>query len=167
MRSWSIGWRIDIVFECRKTNWMFVKLEMGRCAGQSSMIIAIFLSSTRNFRSSLRTQCSKISLLTQVFFFATYCQGKCLTFLKQHRFSDMLIINTGNSSPVAFATAILVALTLLFFPLEHFSLLGNRFYREGIGRRGQIDQDCLDLPIYNLIEWLARLFYSKNWSSYL
>ena len=79
----------------------------------------------------------------------------------------MLIINTGNSSPVALATAISVALTLLFFPLEHVSLVGNRFYRDDIARRGQTDQHCLDLPIYNLIVWLARLFHSKNWSFYL
>ena len=44
------------------------------------MIIAIFLSFTRNFRSSLRTQCSKIWLSIQLFFCAT---GQMLNIFKR------------------------------------------------------------------------------------
>ena len=91
MTPWSIGWRIDAVFGCKKTNWMFVKLKMGGCTGDLSMITSIFLSSTRNFRSSLRTPCSKIWLSIQLFFCATYWKDKCLTFLKEPRFFDLPI----------------------------------------------------------------------------
>ena len=42
MAAWSIDWRTDIVFGCKKISSMFVSLEMGWCAGQPSMIIAIF-----------------------------------------------------------------------------------------------------------------------------
>ena len=66
-----------------------VKFEIDGWVGQLSMIRAIFRSSARNFRSSLQTHSSNISLFTQLFFCDLYSQGRCLTFLKQRGFLDL------------------------------------------------------------------------------
>ena len=130
MTPWSIGWRMDVVFGGKNTIWTLVKFEIDGWAGQLSMIRAIFRSSARNFRSSLRTHSSKISLFIQLFFCDLYSQGRCLTFLKQRGFLDFQITNMGSFSPVALAAAIPVSLTLLFFPRNTFLLWGDMFYLE-------------------------------------
>ena len=118
MAPWSIGWRMSKVFGGKNTIETLVKFEIEGWAGQLSMIRAIFWSSTRNFRPSLQTHYSKISLFIQLFFCDLYSQGRCLTFLKQHGFLDFQITNMGSFSPVALSAAIPVSLTWLFIPPE-------------------------------------------------
>ena len=167
MTPWSIGWRMDVVFGGKNTIWTLVKFEIDGWAGQLSMIRAIFRSSARNLRSSLRTHSSKISLFIQLFFCDLYLQGRCLTFLKQRRFLDFQITNMGSFSPVALATAIPVSLTLLFFSSEHFLLWGDMFYLGDSDRKDRTRRHWKYLPIYSLKELLVRLFRSKSCSSLL
>ena len=118
----SIGWRMDVVFGGKNAIWTLVKFKIDGCAGQVSMIRAIFWSTARNFRSSLRTHSSKISLFILLFFCDLYSQGRILTFLEQWGFLDFEITNMGSFSPVALAAANPVSLTLLFFSPERLFL---------------------------------------------
>ena len=112
---------MDVVFGGKNTIWTLVNFEIDGWAGQLSMVRATFRSSARNFRSSLWTNSSKISLFIQLFFCDFYSQGRCLTFLKQQGFLDFQITNMCSFSPVALAAAIPVSLILLFFPGTLFS----------------------------------------------
>ena len=134
----------------KNTIWTFVEFEIDGWAGQLLMIRAIFRSSARNFRSSLRTHSSKISLFIQHFFCDLYCQGRCLTFLKQRGFLAFGITNMGSFSPVTIAAAIPVSLTLLVFPRNTFLLWGDMFYLGNIDRKDRTRRRWKYLPTYSL-----------------
>ena len=135
MTTWSISWRMDVVFGGKNTIWTLVKFEIDGWAGQLSMIRAIFRSSARNFRSSLRTHSSKISLFIQLFFCDLYSQGRCLTFLKaagifrflDHKHRQFFSFRTcccHSSKP-----------NFVFLPRNTFLLWGDMFYLGDINRK--------------------------------
>jgi len=116
----------------RRIWWQKDKLHVGQI-GQRWMSRAVvdnesnFSTIYPEFRSTLRTHSSKISLLIQLFFCDVYWIGRCLIFLKHRGLFDFPITNIGNFSPFALAAAIPVNLTLLFFPpgtLFSFEVIG-------------------------------------------
>ena len=138
MTSSSIGWKTDVVFEGKKTSWIFAKLKIDECAVQLSKIRAIFLSFTRNFRSNLRTQCTKIWVFLQLFFRATYWQGRYLIFLKQWEFFWFAI--NKHWKHFSCSTSCRHSSYLLCFSSlrSTIALWGDRFYREGMVEEANI-----------------------------
>ena len=149
MTPWSISWRMDVVFGGKNTIWTLVKFEIDGWDGQMSMIRAIFRSSARNFRSSLQTHSSKISLFIQLIFCDLYSHGRCLTFLKAAGIFRFLDHKHGQF--FSLAAAIPVSLTLFFYPGTLFSFEVICFIWETLIEKTELV--CIE-NIFQLIVWI-------------
>ena len=121
MTPWSTGCENDIMLGGKKINLMFDISTIVGCAGQLSIIKAIFQFSFWNFTSSSRTHSLERVLSIQLFFWDLYLHGKDVTFLKHLGAFDFPITNIGSLPPTQLAAARPVILILLFLQPEHFS----------------------------------------------
>ena len=93
MTPWSIGWKTDVVLGGKNINLALERLPIVGCAGQLSIINAIFLFSLKNFSSNSRTHSSNKVLSIQLFRCDRYRHGSDFTFLKHRGFWNFPITN--------------------------------------------------------------------------